>query len=89
LGFKTNAILVNCQIRTIITEVGLAVVVGYANVMKFLGVPSYVPGSETKSRDIIADLPIYLLRNLGAFRPSTALVRVSTSRWSSHFYTCV
>jgi hypothetical protein len=46
-----------------VMEERLAVLVGNANEMKFLGVPSYPPGSDRKAGDIIADLTVDLLRS--------------------------
>ena len=45
-----------------ITKEHLAVVVGDAKELKFLGVPSHLPGSDKKSGDIIADLTVNLLK---------------------------
>lgn len=44
-----------------ITEERLTVVVGNATELKLLGVPSYQPGTDRKSGDIIADLTVGLL----------------------------
>ena len=46
-----------------IKEERLAIVVGNAKELKFLGVPSYAMGSQRKTGDIIADLTIDLLRS--------------------------
>src|SRR3954471_18509945 len=59
LGFKKMPSLTNKNI----TQERLAVLVGKANEMKFLGVPSYAPGTDRKSGDIIAELTVGLLRS--------------------------
>lgn len=45
-----------------IQEERLTVVVGNAHILKLLGVPSYLPGTDRKSGDIIADLTVDLLK---------------------------
>jgi hypothetical protein len=44
-------------------EERLTVVVGNVHVLKLLGVPSYLPGTDRKSGDIIADLTMDLLKS--------------------------
>lgn len=46
-----------------ITEERLSVIVGTSNELKLLGVPSYQPGTDRKSGDIIAQLTVNLLES--------------------------
>ena len=67
-----------------ITEERLTVVVGNTHELKLLGVPSYQPGTDRKSGDIIADLTSDLLRTWHCVDSITNLTFDTTASNTGH-----